>query len=139
MVCASRLGRQSCYCPNHAKLWRRDAFGPTELFLIDLKMWPAVEEERRSQSRSRFNTNRVKVRHLFPEESKTAKVPDSSPKRCVYAGFPGCWTGYPQVSSGSPEEHERSSKTNLQGGEGEGERQGIFNASPAHFAICRFS
>lgn len=87
MVGASRL---SCYCPNHAKLWRRDAFGPTQLSMVDLEVWPVVEEE---QSRSRFTMNRAKLGliSVFLQESHT-KVPSMHQHLCgCRARYPGVW------------------------------------------------
>lgn len=88
MVAASRL---SCYCPNHAKLCRRDAFG--QMSMVDLEVWPVVEEERRSQSRSRFTMNRAKLRliSLFLQESDT-EVPSMQQHLCgCRARYPGVW------------------------------------------------
>lgn len=90
MVGASRL---SCYHPNHVKLWRRDAFGPTQLSMVDLEVWPVVEEERRSQSRSRFTMNRAKLGliSVFLQESDT-KVPSMHQHlRGCRARYPGVW------------------------------------------------
>lgn len=131
MVGASRL---SCCRPNHARLWRRDAFGPMQLSMVDLEVWPVGEEERRSQSRSRFTVNPAKLGLIgvFLQESDT-KVPSMHQHlRGCRARYPGVWVP-PAISNIC--NMSREAKTNLEEGEGEC----IFNVSSAHFEICKFS
>lgn len=90
------------YCPHHAKRGRRDAFGPAELLIIDGKTWPAVEDERRSRSRSRFKTNRAKLRVCtFSRRNQSSQFGSARDER-MSAYLRGRRAASPQVCSVEP-------------------------------------